>query len=131
MLKILIQTALCFVLIPHQSRPADAEFLQIAGEAGYLSEWTLTSTVTQSSLDRPNEYSGNFALAHIGLCSQSSPAAKTGPIQLHFSYARARVSATLTLDGHNCSYSGEGKKVYNGFMACGKAENIPLRLWLN
>jgi hypothetical protein len=109
--------------------PASAQSLQLLGYSGYLGEWELTATVVQDAPGR-GEYSGPVTLKHVGICTQDGPEERTGEIHLRTSASRARLNATLSVAGVECSYSGQLSDAYTGTMSCPDREAVPLKLWL-
>ena len=65
--------------------PASAQSLQIVGYSGYLGEWELTATVTETASGHTKEYSGPLTMKHVGLCTQDGPEEKTGEMRLQIS----------------------------------------------
>ncbi len=108
--------------------PAHAQPLEIIGYSGYLGEWELTATVTETASDRKG-FSGPLAMKHIGLCSQDGPEEKTGEMRLEITSA-SRLTATLSIAGAECSYSGRLSDAYTGTMTCPDREPVPLKLWV-
>jgi hypothetical protein len=110
--------------------PADAQPLQVVGYSGYLGEWELTATVTETASSRVKEYSGPLTMKHIGLCAQDGPEEKTGEMRFHLSAAPAILNATLSIAGINCTYSGRLSDAYTGTMSCPDRQAVPLKLWV-
>src|SRR6476469_1999571 len=44
--------------------------LQVIGYSGYLGEWELTATVTETAPGSTAEYSGPLTMKHVGICTQ-------------------------------------------------------------
>lgn len=108
--------------------PAWGESLQVSGKAGYLSEWEVTGTVTRASGAR-TEYSGPLILKHVGICSINGAAEKTGEIRLRISrFITSRITATLRVDGRDCTYRGPLSDADGGTMDCGDGSAVPLSL---
>jgi hypothetical protein len=110
--------------------PASAQPLQVVGYSGYLGEWELTATVTETASSRVKEYSGPLTMKHIGLCAQDGPEEKTGEMRFHLSAAPAILNATLSIAGINCTYSGRLSDAYTGTMSCPDRQAVPLKLWV-
>jgi hypothetical protein len=106
--------------------PAHAQALEIIGYSGYLGEWELTATVTETA---PG-YSGPLTMKHVGLCTQDGPEERTGEIHLELSASSSRLDATLSVAGVECSYSGRLSDSYTGTMTCPDREAVPLKLWV-
>ena len=96
--------------------PARAQLLEVTGYAGYLGEWELTATVTESASNGTNEFSGPLSMKHVGLCSQDGPEEKTGEMRLRLSGSSSEMKATLLVEGVECTYSGKLSDVYKGMM---------------
>jgi hypothetical protein len=109
--------------------PAHAQALEIIGYSGYLGEWELTATVTETAPGRKG-YSGPLTMKHVGLCTQDGPEERTGEIHLELSASSSRLDATLSVAGVECSYSGRLSDSYIGTMTCPDREAIPLKLWV-
>ena len=107
--------------------PVQAQPLEIIGYSGYLGEWELTATVTATAPPR-KAYSGPLTMRHIGLCTQDGPEEKTG--EMHLELSASRITATLSVAGVECSYSGLFSDSYAGTMTCPGREAVPLRIWV-
>lgn len=108
---------------------AQAQSLQLIGYSGFLGEWELTATVTQSASGR-KEYAGLMTMKHVGICTQEGPEERTGEIRLQRSASLSRLTATLSVAGVECTYSGQLSDSYTGTMSCPDREAVPLKLWL-
>ena len=62
---------------------AQAGSLQVAGSAGYASEWTLEGEVTQ--IGTTQQYAGPVAFTHAGLCTVSGPPVRSSQIKFEIS----------------------------------------------
>jgi len=92
---------------------AQAQSLQLIGYSGFLGEWELTATVTQSASGR-KEYAGLMTMKHVGICTQEGPEERTGEIRLQRSASLSRLTATLSVAGVECTYSGQLSDSYTG-----------------
>jgi hypothetical protein len=112
------------------SLPAPASALQIAGTAGYLSEWELRAVVTAATSGDRELFSGPLSLEHTGLCSANGPEKKSGKIEFYISKASSspEIHAMLFINGARCSYSGTLSGSPGGFMDCSDGSGIPLTL---
>ena len=106
---------------------APARALEVTGTSGFLGEWEVTATVTETASGRTRDYRGPLVLKHIGLCTQSGPEEKKGEMRLQIS-ASSQLNATLSLAGTECTASGPLSDIYNGTMTCSDRQVIPLRL---
>jgi hypothetical protein len=122
--------ALAMALLAAGSLPAAARSLQIAGTAGYLSEWELNAEVTAALSGGHEQFSGPLTLKHVGLCSASGPEEKSGKIEFYISKSiwSSEIHATLLINGTRCSYSGRLSGSSGGFMDCSDGSGIPLTL---
>jgi len=77
--------------------PASAQSLQIVGYSGYLGEWELTATVTETTSGHIKEYSGPLTMKHVGWCTQDGPEEKTGQIRLEIAPQSSRLKATVSV----------------------------------
>jgi hypothetical protein len=106
---------------------APARALEVTGSSGFLGEWEVTATVTETTSGRTRDYRGPLVLKHIGLCTQDGPVEKKGEIRLQIS-ASSQLHATLSVPGTECTASGPLSDGYNGTMTCSDRQVIPLRL---
>ena len=109
---------------------AEAKSLAVTGVAGYLSEWELNGTVTETTSDQ-NEFSGSLSMKHVGLCSVNGPEVKAANIKFQITTLRAsrsNISATVTIDGAPCTFSGPLSESYSGRLDCPNAKGVPLQL---
>jgi hypothetical protein len=109
--------------------PAQAQPLEVIGYSGYLGEWELTATVTETDPGRGG-YSGPLMMKHVGLCTQDGAEERTGEMHLEISASSSRLDATLSVAGVKCSYSGRLSDSYTGTMTCPDREAVPLKLWI-
>jgi len=110
--------------------PARAQSREVIGYAGVLGEWEVTATVRESASRRLQEFSGPLTMKHVGVCTQDGPEEKTGELRLQISESLARISATLSVDGIECSYTGRLSDSYTGVMSCPDRAAVPLKLWV-
>jgi hypothetical protein len=109
---------------------AAAQPLQVLGYSGYLGEWELTATVTETAPGSSAEYSGPLTMKHVGLCTQDGPEEKTGALRFRISTSSSRLNATLSVAGVECTYSGQLADSYTGMMDCPGRQGVPLKLWV-
>ena len=108
-----------------------AESLELTGYAGVLGEWELTANLTATGSDGAKEFSGPLKMRHVGYCTQDGPEEKTGEIRVRLSgSSSSRLTATLMVNGVECSYSGRQSDAYNGSLKCPDRRAVPLTLWL-
>jgi hypothetical protein len=110
--------------------PASAQSLQVVGYSGYLGEWELTATVTETASGHSKEYSGPLTMKHVGVCTQDGPEEKTGEMRVRISASSSQLNATLSVAGTECSYSGRLSDAYTGTMDCPDRQAVPLKLWV-
>jgi hypothetical protein len=125
-----VKACILLIVLGPLAAPASAQSLQVVGYSGYLGEWELTATVTETSSSRVKEYAGPLTMKHIGLCTQDGPEEKTGEMRFHLSAAPAVLHATLSIAGISCTYSGRLSDSYTGTMSCPDRQAVPLRLWV-
>ena len=106
---------------------ASARALEVTGFSGFLGEWEVSATVTETASGRSKDYRGPLVLKHIGLCTQDGPVEKKGEMRLQIS-ASSQLSATLSMPRTECTASGQMSGTYNGTMTCSDKQVIPLRL---
>jgi hypothetical protein len=109
--------------------PAYGQPIEIIGYSGFLGEWELTATVTETA-PGPKGYSGPLIMKHVGLCTQDGPEERAGVMHLELSASSSRLDATLSIAGVECSYSGRLSDSYSGTLACPDREAVPLKLWV-
>jgi len=109
---------------------AQSQSLQVAGIAGYLSEWELSGTVTETVLAGRSEFAGPVTWTHVGLCSVNGPQQKRGEIRFRISKAGAQseIDATISLEDVRCTYVGQLSEETRGLMDCSDAKGVPLTL---
>ena len=106
---------------------AQAGSLQVAGSAGYASEWTLSGEVAQAG--DTQLFAGSVTFTHSGLCSVAGAPVKSSPIKLDLSQSGSRIQATILYEGASCAYSGKLSGMSShGFMRCSATEQIPITL---
>ena len=118
------------IVLSALATPAVAQSLQVIGYSGYLGEWELTATVTETASGHIKEYSGPLIMKHVGLCTQDGPEEKTGEMHFQISVITSQLNVTLLVDGVECTYSGRLSDSYTGTMNCPDREGIPLKLWV-
>ena len=104
-----------------------ARALEVTGTSGFLGEWEVTATVTETASGRIKDYRGPLVLKHIGLCTQDGPVEKKGEMRLQIS-ASSQLNAILSMPGTECTASGPLSDGYIGTMTCSDKQVIPLRL---
>ena len=117
------------VLLGIVAASAPARALEVTGTSGFLGEWEVTATVTETASGRVRDYRGPLVLKHIGLCTQDGPVEKKGEMRLRIS-ASSQLNATLSMPGTECTASGQMSDSYDGTMTCSDRQVIPLRLRL-
>jgi hypothetical protein len=110
--------------------PASAQPLQIVGYSGYLGEWELSATVTETTSGQIKEYSGPLTMKHVGVCTQDGPEEKTGEMRVRIIASSSQLNATLSVAGAECTYSGRLSGAYTGTMNCPDRQAVPLKLWV-
>jgi hypothetical protein len=104
--------------------------LEVIGYSGYLGEWELTATVTETAPGSTTEYSGPLTMRHVGICTQDGPEEKTGTLRYRISTSSSGLNAILSIAGVECTYSGRLSDSYTGTMNCPDREGVPLKLWV-
>jgi hypothetical protein len=111
--------------------PARSEALEVTGYAGVLGEWELTATVVaQKASQRTGEYAGPLTMKHVGWCAQEGPQEKSGEMRLRISTLSSRLTATVSIDGIECTYRARLSDGYTGMMECPGRAAVPLELWV-
>jgi len=118
------------IIIGVLATPASAQSLQIVGYSGYLGEWELTATVTETTSGNIKEYSGPLTMKHVGVCTQDGPEEKTGEMRVRIMASSSRLNATLSVAGAECTYIGRLSGAYTGTMDCPDRPAVPLKLWV-
>jgi hypothetical protein len=125
-----VRTFLLPIVFSALAAPAGAQSLQVIGYSGYLGEWELTATVTETASGDMKQYFGPLTMKHVGLCTQDGPEEKTGEMRLQISASSSRMNATLSVAGIECTYSARLSNSYTGTMNCPDQGEVPLKLWL-
>ena len=107
-----------------------AQPLQVIGYSGYLGEWELTATVTETTPGSKAEYTGPLTMKHVGICTQDGPEEKAGALRFQISASSSRLNATLSIAGVECTYIGQLSDSYAGTMDCPGRQGVPLKLWV-
>ena len=118
------------IVLSALATPAVAQSLQVIGYSGYLGEWELTATVTETTSGHIKEYSGPLTMKHVGVCTQDGPEEKTGEIRLHISTLSSRLKATVLVAGVECTYRASLSDSYTGKLVCPDRPAVPLELWV-
>lgn len=118
------------IVLSALATPAVAQSLQVIGYSGYLGEWELTATVTETTSGHIKEYSGPLTMRHVGVCTQDGPEEKTGEMRLQISASSSQLNATLSVAGDECIYSGRMSDTYTGTIVCPDRQPVPLKLWV-
>jgi|SRR5271166_714487 len=126
----LSEALLVMISLATAGGPAQSRSLQVAGSAGYLSEWEFSGAVTETNPAGSNEYSGPLIWKHVGLCSVNGPQEKYGEIEFQlFGWGSFRhMNATISLDDARCIYSGDLSTSSSGHMDCSNAKGVPLSI---
>jgi hypothetical protein len=125
-----VRAFLLLIALGTFATPAHAQPLEVFGYAGVLGEWELTATVSEKASQQAKEFSGPVTMTHVGLCTRDGPEEKTGEIRLQISNSSSRLTATLSVAGRECTYSGRLLDFYTGMMICPDQEAVPLKLWV-
>lgn len=119
---------LVFILVPGA---ALAQGLELTGRYGYAGEWAVTAALAEekaAGLWPRREFTGALHLKHLAICGPGEVSQKTGSIRL--SRNGQRYAANLTLGDDVCKVAGRLSEDGVAFADCGRAGQIPLRLWL-
>ena len=119
--------ALLFMASNAAAWAAEAETLQVLGQAGVLGEWELTANLTSAGPQK--QFSGPLVMKHVGICTVDGPEQKTGEIKLQL-FGTSRVKANLFVDGVACVYAGRKSNSYSGLLRCPDQRDVPLLMWL-
>jgi hypothetical protein len=130
----LSKAVLVMIVLAIAGGPAQSRSLQVAGSAGYLSEWEFTGAVTETNSAGRRDYSGTLIWKHVGLCSVNGPQERQGAIRFqlsspgHRSSSLHHIDATISLDDARCIYSGDLSSSSSGNMDCSDAKGVPLSI---
>jgi hypothetical protein len=105
--------------------PAGAQTRVVTGQAGILAEWDLSATVTQQT---KGQWTGPLSMKHVGFCSVDGPEEKTGELRLRIAEPAGEITATMLIDGEVCTFSGQLRDGYDGFMNCPDRRGVPMML---
>src|SRR5262249_2239844 len=116
----LARTALTAAILGLLCWSAQARSLKIVGTAGYLAGWEPNADVSGEAGVARGEFSGPISLKHVGMCTVNGPVVKDGNIKLTISGwgPLARLSATMTFQQTQCTYSGSYTDPSKGTMDC-------------
>lgn len=106
-----------------------AETLELTGYVGVLGEWEITANIAPIGPAAKKEYAGPVKMRHVGYCTQDGPEERTGEIRVSL-VGSSRLTATLLVNGVECSYSGRQSDAYTGSLKCPDKRAVPLTLWL-
>lgn len=102
---------------------------ELIGRYGYAGEWALATKLdNETSQAQASAMTRQLQLKHLAMCGPGEVSEKTGTIS--FQRFGRRYVATLTIAGETCSVAGVLSEDSVAFADCGKAGQIPLRLWL-
>lgn len=102
---------------------------ELVGRYGYAGEWAVTVKLPDHRPKvRASASAGRLHLKHLAMCGPGEVSEKTGSI--NFQRFGRRYSASLTVAEETCSVTGVLSEESVAFANCGKAGQIPLRLWL-
>ena len=125
-----VVVAVGIAVVSFANGSALAQTRQVVGTAGYLSEWEIAATVVKNTSAGRDEFSGPILWKHVGLCSVNGPEEIRGEIkfQIRRSWLASKFEASLSLNGDQCTYSGDFSGGTSGLMDCAKAKGVPLTL---
>jgi len=106
-----------------------AETVELVGYVGVLGEWEITASVVPVGSGGKKEFAGPLKMRHVGYCAQDGPEERTGEIRFNLA-GSSRMTATLLVNGVECSYSGRQTDTYSGSLKCPDRRAVPLTLWL-
>jgi len=110
------------------SASSAVQALELTGRYGYAGEWALTAKLADNNSGSPvGGLAGELQLKHLAMCGPGEVSEKSGTISLR--RAGRRYAATLKVADESCSASGILSEDSVVFADCGKAGQIPLRLW--
>ena len=110
--------------------PSHAQTQAVIGQAGILGEWEVSATVTQQTDGGGRRWSGPLSMRHIGFCSVDGPEEKTGELRLSTSDPPGEATATLLIDGTECTFTGHLRDGYDGVLTCPDRRDVPMMLML-
>jgi hypothetical protein len=129
MRSIFVTTVFLFMILNAATRSAEAQTLEVLGQAGVLGEWELTANMIAAATGVRNQFSGPLIMKHVGICTVDGPEEKIGEIQLQL-FGSSLVKATLVVAGVTCTYAGRKSDSFSGMMRCPGQRDVPLRMWL-
>jgi hypothetical protein len=121
--------ATSLLLVPSATLTAEAETMQVLGQAGVLGEWEITAQISSTEIGAGRHFVGPVLMKHVGMCSVDGPEQKTGEIRLE-RLGPSRVKATLLVEGVTCTYDGRKSDAYSGVLRCPDRRDLPLLMWL-
>lgn len=110
------------------SASSDVHALELTGRYGYAGEWALTAKLPENTASPgTGGLAGELHLKHLAMCGPGEVSEKSGTISVR--RAGRRYAATLKIADESCIASGILSEDSVAFADCGKAGQIPLRLW--
>jgi hypothetical protein len=106
--------------------PSWAETRTVSGQTGILGEWEFSATVSEQASGRTRHWAGPLTMRHVGFCGADGPEEKNG--ELRIAELGNTMTATLLIDGTECSFTGRLKDGYDGVMKCPDRRSVPMML---
>lgn len=108
--------------------PPAAQALELTGRYGYAGEWAVTAKLAENQAGLPmGGLAGELHLKHLAMCGPGEVSEKSGSISIR--RAGRRYAATLRIAEESCTAAGILSEDSLTFADCGKAGQVPLRLW--
>jgi len=122
-------TRIAILLAMTLASPLTAQTREVTGQAGILGEWELSAAVTKQT-EGGAPWRGPLTMKHVGFCSADGPEEKTGELRLDVSDPPGEATATLLIDGTECTFKGHLTDEYDGVMTCPDRRDVPMMLMI-
>lgn len=107
------------------SSPAFAGDILVSGHLGFMSEWELAATAHATGTGPLAEYAGPLVAKHVGLCTPSGSAEKSGEIRFRRTdVLSSRIEGVLTLWDKQCTFEALAA-THEGIMKCPNKSGVP------
>jgi hypothetical protein len=108
--------------------PPAGSAAELIGRYGYAGEWAVTAKFPNGMPKvQASAIAGHLHLKHLAICGPGEVSEKTGTIS--FQRFGRRYAAALAIADETCAVTGVLSEDSVAFANCGKAGQIPLRLW--
>ena len=124
------RAALIMLMLSSAGDPAQSRSLSFSGNAGYLSEWQISATVSDAGSERSGALSGPVTMKHTGLCAVEGLLENFGEMSVELSGwgPFSKIDIRMSFASAQCVYRGSFSEILKGFMDCSDARSVPVEL---